>query len=73
MSEGAQITAEDLELDSDTVQQMPLNLKEVREECERKAIIRALAFCDDNISDASSLLGITRPTLYNILEKYGLR
>jgi two-component system NtrC family response regulator len=73
MSEGPQITAEDLELNSDTVEQMPLNLKEVREECERKAIIRALAFCDDNISDASSLLGVTRPTLYNMLEKYGLK
>ena len=73
MSEGAQITAEDLELGSETAEQMPLNLKEVREECERKAIIRALGFCNDNISDASSLLGVTRPTLYNMLEKYGLK
>jgi two-component system NtrC family response regulator len=73
MADGTQLTLEDLELDPVVDDPMPFNLKQIREEAERKAIMRALLHCGDNISEAASALGITRPTLYNMIEKYGLK
>lgn len=73
MSEGSQITLDDLEIEASITEPMPFNLKQIREEADRKAIQRALRHCSDNISDAASVLGITRPTLYNMLEKYGIK
>jgi two-component system NtrC family response regulator len=73
MAEGTYITAQDLELEESGKGEIALNLKEVREDAERKAVIRAMGHCDDNISDAANLLGVTRPTLYSLLEKLGLR
>jgi two-component system, NtrC family, response regulator len=77
MAEGNFITREDLELpaavvgDSDSAQ--PLNLKQVREEAEQKAVRQALVAAKNNITDAANALGVTRPTLYNMLEKYNLK
>lgn len=73
MADGAYITCGDLELEEPGNEPMPFNLKVVREEAERRAVKRALQHCDDNISEAAGLLGVTRPTLYNILDKYGLK
>ena len=73
MADGSQISPEDLEISEATAEPRPLNLKEVREEAERKAIIRAMSHCDQNITDAANALGITRPTLYNLLERLGLK
>jgi two-component system, NtrC family, response regulator len=73
MAEGNQLSAEDLELGGINTEPMPLNLKEVREEAERKAIIRAMNHSNQNISDAANALGITRPTLYSLLERLGLK
>ncbi|MDX1733839.1 MAG: PEP-CTERM-box response regulator transcription factor [Halioglobus sp.] len=73
MADGSQITPQDLELEDSESEPLPLNLKEVREEAERKAILRALNHCNQNITDAANVLGITRPTLYNLLEKLGLK
>jgi two-component system NtrC family response regulator len=73
MADGASITPVDLQLEQPDSEPAPLNLKEVREEAERKAIQRAMQHCNDNISDAASALGITRPTLYSLLEKLGLK
>ncbi len=73
MSEGAQITVEDLELPTPTEDPMPFNLKQVRENAERKAIQRALNHSDDNITETAKLLGVTRPTLYSMMEKYDLK
>lgn len=73
MADGNQITLEDLQLTRTSSEPLPLNLKEVREEAERKAIIRAMSYCNQNISDAANILGITRPTLYNLLERLGLK
>ena len=49
-----------------------LNLREVRQRAESKAIRIALTKSYGNISKASEMLGITRPTLYDLLNKYGL-
>jgi two-component system NtrC family response regulator len=79
MAEGGQVTAEDMELEDyldDTIRAgsaLPLNLRQVRETAEREAIAQALSYAGDSITDAAELLGVTRPTLYSMLEKYGLR
>jgi two-component system NtrC family response regulator len=52
---------------------MPFNLREVREEAERKTVTRALNFANGNIAQAAELLGVSRPTLYDLLAKYDMR
>jgi two-component system NtrC family response regulator len=52
---------------------MPLNLKAVREEAEAKAILRAMRFVKGNVSKAAELLGVSRPTLYDLVNKYDLK
>jgi two-component system NtrC family response regulator len=49
---------------------LPLNLKQVRDEAELKAVTGALARSDHNLAQASRLLGFSRPTLYSLLEKF---
>ena len=67
------ITPEDLDLPDNETESLPLNLKQVRDDAEKQAILRALTITDNNISEAAKLLGVTRPTLYTILEKAGIR
>ena len=69
-----QVALEDLELPalSATADQEPFNLREVREKAESQAIVRALARTDGNVSKTAELLGVTRPTLYNLMKKYGI-
>ena len=50
----------------------PINLKAVRESADRKAIRHALARAEGNISNTAKLLGISRPTLYDLLKNYDL-
>jgi len=72
MAEGKQITAVDLGL-ADVDDRPPnLNLREVRRDAEGQAIRRALVHASGNISKAAKMLGITRPTLYDLLEKYDI-
>jgi two-component system NtrC family response regulator len=73
MADSAYVTAEDLELDFSDGEPLPFNLKQVREQAEIKAVRRAMQHSDDNVSEAAAMLGITRPTLYNMLERYGLK
>jgi two-component system NtrC family response regulator len=47
-------------------------LREVREQAERRAIQRAMSYTDSNISRTAELLGVTRPTLYNLMKKHDL-
>jgi two-component system NtrC family response regulator len=73
LSDSNFITAEELEIGTDNDKSMPLNLKTVREAAETIAIKRALTYADNNVSEAAKLLGVTRPTLYGLFEKYGLQ
>jgi len=73
MADGAQITAEELQLSTEQADSMPLNLREVREEAEAKAILRALNYVKGNVSKAAELLGVSRPTLYDLINKYDLK
>ncbi|MFT7560617.1 MAG: two-component system NtrC family response regulator [Flavobacteriales bacterium] len=70
MSEDKLITAEDLGLTSEN--ELSLNLREVRYKAERAAILRALTMTDYNISSTAKLLGVTRPTLYDLIKKYNI-
>ncbi len=74
MADGKLIAAKDLDLqasDDDAVDL--LNLKAARELADRAAIIRAISQTDGNISNAAKLLGISRPTLYDLLKQYNLQ
>ena len=51
---------------------MPFNLREVRKQAESQAILRALGYAKGNVSQAATLLGITRPTFYVLVNKYNL-
>ncbi len=71
MADGKLVTAADLDLgDSNGV--VELNLRTAREAADRRAIGRALAQAEGNISGASRLLGVSRPTLYDLLKSYHL-
>jgi two-component system NtrC family response regulator len=72
MSEGALLTAEDLGLRDAGEGTLLFNLKEVRSRAERQAIQQALSISDNNISRAAELLGVSRPTLYDLMSKYAI-
>ncbi|MES3151144.1 PEP-CTERM-box response regulator transcription factor [Sphingomonas faeni] len=72
MADGKLVTAADLDLDGKAEETAALNLRAARELADRKAIRQALARADGNISGASRLLGISRPTLYDLLKSYDL-
>ncbi|WP_275705976.1 PEP-CTERM-box response regulator transcription factor [Marinobacter iranensis] len=71
MADGKRVTAADLEIDCNLDGPAgQLNLRQVRENAERAAIIQALQSSNFNMAQASRLLGVTRPTLYNLTDKY---
>lgn len=74
MAEGNRITAEELELaDSAVGSTLKLNLREVREAAERATVQRAMSLFNGNISQAAEALGVSRPTFYDLMNKYGLK
>jgi two-component system NtrC family response regulator len=75
MADGRLVTAGDLDLPSQTRNEEGdvINLKTAREAADRKAIRRALARSEGNISSSAKLLGISRPTLYDLLKQYGMQ
>ena len=73
MADGKLITPEDLDLAAPADESLPVNLKAAREETDRRLIRHALARTENNISSAAKLLGISRPTLYDLLKQYGLQ
>lgn len=74
MAEGKLLTAEDLDLaDGEDEDPQLLNLKAARETSDRKVIRHALARSEGNISNTAKLLGISRPTLYDLLKQYDLQ
>ena len=74
MTEGKLIGACDLDLAApDEGDGQVLNLKSARETADRKVIRHALARSEGNISNTAKLLGISRPTLYDLLKQYDLQ
>ena len=72
MCESDLISAQDLEL-TGSEQPTSLDLRQARELVERRTIQQALDYADGSIARTAELLGVTRPTLYALLNKYDLR
>jgi len=74
MADGAQIGRNDLDLgEGHSPEGDDLNLRKVREDAERRAIIAAISRLNGNIAKAADALGVSRPTLYDLMAKYGLK
>jgi two-component system NtrC family response regulator len=71
MADGRRVTVADMELDAATANGN-LNLKDAREKLERELTLEALRRHQGNISAAAGELGISRPTLYELMEKLGV-
>ncbi len=74
MADTKQVTAADLDLPAraEGGSALPINLRAAREVADRKVIRQALSRTENNISGAAKLLGISRPTLYDLLKQYQL-
>ena len=73
MADGKLVSASDLDLvEPGSEQAHVLNLKSAREDSDRRVIRHALARSEGNISSTAKLLGISRPTLYDLLKQYDL-
>ena len=73
MADGKLVSAADLDLsEPGEAEDEALNLKSAREATDRRVIRHALARCEGNISNSAKLLGISRPTLYDLLKQYDL-
>lgn len=72
MADGTQVSEQDLEMEVMEGQAEPFNLRQVRETAEHRALLRALNYSENNVSRTAEMLGITRPTLYNLLRKYDI-
>ena len=73
MSESPQITADELDINfAENVERL-FNLRQVREKAEHDAIVQALNVSGNNIAKASDLLGVSRPTLYDLMKKLKMK
>jgi two-component system, NtrC family, response regulator len=72
MADGKLVTAADLDLGLATGDTLPINLRAAREAADRRVIGQAMARSENNVSAAAKLLGISRPTLYDLMKQYKL-
>lgn len=75
MADGDRIAAADLGLSAgdEPIESGDLDLRTVREKAERQAVVAALARVDGNIARASELLGVSRPTLYDLMARLQIK
>jgi len=74
MAEHQQITARDLELGGSSAQELAtFNLREIRDRTDRQAVTRALNHVRGKVSLAAELLGVSRPTMYDLLRKFDIK
>ena len=74
MAEGNQLTADDIGLSGvESPDAVPLDLRQARDDAERRVIIAAMARADGNVVKAAELLGVSRPTLYDLMHRFGLK
>jgi two-component system NtrC family response regulator len=73
MADGLTISAADVGLTPGAAEPAVLNLRRVREEAEKDAVLRVLGRVNGNYSKAAELLGVSRPTLYDLMHRCGLK
>jgi two-component system NtrC family response regulator len=75
MADGLSISAADIGISSEVQdhEAAQLNLRQAREEAEKHAVLRALGRVNGNLSKAADLLGVSRPTLYELMHRFGLK
>jgi len=73
MAEGSMLGADDIGLGPATAETSVLNLRQARDEAEKDAVLRVLGRVNGNLSKAAELLGVSRPTLYDLMHRFGLR
>ncbi|GAB1459229.1 PEP-CTERM-box response regulator transcription factor [Thauera sp.] len=73
MADGECISAEDLGLAVGDEDLSIFNLRQVREEAERAAVLKVIARTNGNIARAAEILGVSRPSLYDLLGRFGLK
>jgi two-component system NtrC family response regulator len=72
MAEGVVVTAADLGLEDPGEEPEYLNLRVARQRAEAQAVRQSLAVAKGNLSRTAELLGVTRPTLYDLLGKHSI-
>lgn len=73
MADGGLVTADDLGLDTADEDLEKLNLRHVRDAAERQAVLRVLARTNNNVARSAELLGVSRPSLYDMMNRFGLK
>ena len=74
MADANQIGASDLGLPvPEDAELATLNLRQVRDDAERAAVVKVLGRVNGNIVKASDILGVSRPTLYDLMHRFGLK
>ncbi len=74
MADGAQIARDDigLNVEQDDSNEF-IDLRRVRDDAERRAVVTALGRANGNVVRAAEILGISRPTLYDLMHRLGLK
>ena len=73
MTDGPQIGADDLGLAAAQAADAPVNLRQVRDAAEYKVMVMALARANGCIVKAAEMLGVSRPTLYDLMHHHGIK
>jgi two-component system NtrC family response regulator len=73
VADGPLVTALDMGLETAATGRLPrLNLREARASAERAAILQATSVANGSISRAAELLGVSRPTLYDLMDRHAI-
>jgi two-component system NtrC family response regulator len=73
MADGPLINVDDLGLQAGTSEMEPINLRQVRDKAEYDALMKALARVDGNVVKAAELLGVSRPTIYDLMNRHRIK